>query len=87
MNHTYLVGEMDAIPTDSHVDTINRIEICIRMNVTAPKLQHEEVWEGNAKSVKHLRTAQVQAAKTILECSCTTSNTVLKAELEMRPHR
>ena len=42
---------MDAIPTDSHVDT--RIERCTLMNVIVPKLEYAgEAREGNAKSVK-----------------------------------
>ena len=76
---------MDAILTDSHVD--NRIKICILMNVIVPKLEYAgEAWEGNAKFVKQLETVQMTAAKKILGCSSTTSNTaVLKAELRMYP--
>ena len=38
------VGKMDAIPTDSHLDT--RIKRCILMNVIVPKLEYAgEVWE------------------------------------------
>ena len=34
------------------------------MNVIAPKLEYSgEVWEGNAKLVKQLETAQMTAAK------------------------
>ena len=44
---------MDAILTDSHLDT--RIKRCIMMIVIVPKLQYAgEVWEGNAKFVKQL---------------------------------
>ena len=32
------VGKMDAILTDSHLDTINRIKLCILMNVIVPNL-------------------------------------------------
>ena len=40
------VGKMDAILTDSHLDT--RIKRCILMNVVAPKLAYAgEVREGN----------------------------------------
>ena len=59
---------MDAILTDSHLDT--RIKICIPMNVIVPKLEYaSEVWEGNAKFVKQLKTVQMTAAKKILGCS------------------
>ena len=47
---------MDAILTESHLDT--RIKRCMLMNVTVPKLEYAgEVWEGNAKFVKQLKTA------------------------------
>ena len=75
---------MDAILTDSHLDT--RIKRCILMNVIVPKLEHAgEVWEGNAKFVKQLETVQMTAAKKILGCSRTASNTVITAELGMHP--
>ena len=78
------VGKMDAILTDSHLDT--RIKRCILMNVIVPKLEYAgEVWEGNAKLVKQLETVQMTAAKKVLGCSSTTSNTVLRAELGMYP--
>ena len=78
------VGKMDAIPTDSHLDT--RIKRCILMNVIVPKLEYAgEVWEGNAKLVKQLETLWVTAAKKVLGCSSTTSNKVLRAELGMYP--
>ena len=39
------VRKMDAILTDSHLDT--RIKRCILMNVVVPKLEHAgEIWEG-----------------------------------------
>ena len=44
-----------------------------------------ELWEGNAKFVKQLETVQMTVVKNILGCSSTTSNTVLRAELEMHP--
>ena len=69
------VGKMDAILTDSHLDT--RIKRCVLMNVIGPKLEYSgEVWEGNAKLVKQLETVQMTAAKKVLGCSSTTSNTV-----------
>ena len=71
---------MDAILTDSHLDTINRIKRCILMNVIVPKLEYAQVWEGNAKLVKQLETVQMPAAKKVLGCS-SASNTVLRAEL------
>ena len=50
------------------------------MNVIVPKLECAgEVSEGNAKFVRQLETVQMKTAKKILECSSTTSNTVLKA--------
>ena len=53
---------MDAILTDSHLDT--RIKICILINVIVPKLEYAvEVGEGNAKLVKQLKTVQMTAAK------------------------
>ena len=55
------------------------------MNVIVPKLKYAEVWEGNAKLVKQLETVQMTAAKNVLGCSSTTSNTVIRAELGMYP--
>ena len=78
------VGKMDAILTDSHLDT--RIKRCILINVIVPKLEYAgEVWEGNAKFVKELETKLMTAAKNMLGCSSTTSNTVLRAELGIYP--
>ena len=75
---------MDAILTDPHLDT--GIKTCILMDVNVPKLEYaREVWEGNAKFVKQLETVQMTAAKNILGCLSTMSNTVLRAELEMYP--
>ena len=72
---------MDTIGADPHLDTRNKI--CILMNVIVPKLGYAgEVWEGNAKFVKQSNTVQMSAAKNILRCSSTTSNT---AELGMYP--
>ena len=73
---------MDAIRTDSHVDS--RAKMCILMNVIVRKLEYPgEVWGGNAKLVKQLETVQMTAAKKVLGCSSTASNTVLRAELGM----
>ena len=48
------------------------------MSVMTPKLEYAgEVWEGNAKLLKQLETAQMTAAKQILRCSSTTRNTAL----------
>ena len=77
------VGKMDAILTDSHLDT--RIKRCILNNVIVPKLDYAEVWEGNAKLVKQLEAVQMTVAKKVLRCSSTTRNTVLRAELGMYP--
>jgi len=76
------IGRMDVILRDPHLDT--RIKRCILMNVIVPKLEYAgEVWEGNVKLVERLETLQMAAAKKILGCSKTTSNTVLRAELGM----
>lgn len=42
-----------------------------------------KVWAGKAKLVKQLETLQITVAKKILEGSRTTSDTVLKAALEV----
>ena len=55
------------------------------INVILPKLEFAEVWEGNAKFVEQLETVRMTAAKSILGCPSTTSNTVLRAELGMYP--
>ncbi|CAB1096278.1 unnamed protein product [Ectocarpus sp. CCAP 1310/34] len=76
------IGKMDEILTEPHLDT--RIKRCVLLNVIVPKLEYAgEVWEGNEKAVKQLETVQMAAAKKILGCSSTTSNTVLRAELGM----
>ena len=72
------IGRMDVILRDSHLDT--RIKICILMNLIVPKLEYAgEVWQGDVKLVKKLETAQMAAAKKILGCTKTTSNTALRA--------
>ena len=40
---------------------------------------------GRERELKQLETVQMATAKNILGCSSTTSNTVLRAELEMYP--
>ena len=55
---------MDAILTDSHLDT--RIEKYAPINVilVVPKLEYAgEVWKGNAMLVKQLETVQTTAAE------------------------
>ena len=48
---------MDAISSDSHLDT--KINRCILINVIVPKLEYAgEVREGHAKLVKQLETVQ-----------------------------
>ena len=79
------VGKMDAILTDSHLDT--RIKIRLLINVIVPKLEYAEVWEVNAKLAKQLETVQVTAPQKVLGCSRTTSDTVLRAEMAMLPRR
>ena len=52
----------------------------------APKVEYAgELWGGNAKLVKQLETVQMSAAKNVLGCSSTKSNTELRAELGMYP--
>ena len=71
---------MDTILRESQLDS--RIKRCILRNVIVPKLEHAgDVWEGNAKPVKKLETVPMTAAKRILGCSKTASNTALRAEL------
>ena len=54
--------KMDTILTDSHLDTL--IKSCTPMNVIAPKLEYAgEVWKGNAKFVKRLKTMHMIATK------------------------
>ena len=56
------------------------------MNVIETKAEYAgQVWEGNAKFVKQVETAQMTAAKKVLGCSSTTSSTVFGAELGMCP--
>ena len=71
---------MDAILTDTHIDT--RIKKGILINIFVPKLEYAgEVWEGNAKFGKQQERVQMTESKKILGFSSTTSNTVLRAEL------
>ena len=54
------------------------------MNVIVPKLKYAgELRERNAKLAKQLETVQMTAAKKVLGCSSTTSNTIVRAELGM----
>ena len=79
-----VVDKVDAILADPHLYT--RIKRCIMMNVIATNLEYAgEVYEGNVKLVKQLETVQMTAAKNILGCSSSTSNTGLRAELGMYP--
>ena len=56
------VGEMDAILTDSHLDT--RVKRCVLMNVIVPNIENAgEMWEGNAMLVKQVETVPMTAAK------------------------
>ena len=75
---------MDAILTESHVDT--RIKTRILIDVISPKLGYTgEVWEWNTKFVRQLERVQMTAAKKIQGCSSTTISTVLRAEPGMHP--
>ena len=57
------VGQMDAILTDSHLET--KIDRRILKNVIAPKQKCAgDVWEGKSKLVKQLDTVQMTAATT-----------------------
>ena len=77
---------MDAILTCSHLYTWSKV--CIEINVIVPKLEYAgRVWEGNTKFVKQLETVQMTAAKEVIGCSSTTSDTVLRAELGMYPRK
>ena len=59
------VGKMDAILTDSNLDT--RVKRCILMNVILCQSQIcREVCEGNAKLVNELETVRMTAAKKVL---------------------
>ena len=44
-----------------------------------------DVWEGDTKLVKQLETVQMTAARKVLGCSSTTSNTVFRADMRMNP--
>ena len=59
-----LVGKMNAILTDSHLDS--RMKRCNTVNVLAPKL---ECARGNAKFVKRVGTARMTAAVKVLGCT------------------
>ena len=67
------IGKMDVILRESQLDT--RIKRCVLRNVIVPKLEYVEVWEGNTKLVKKLETVPMTAAKKILRCPKTVSNT------------
>ena len=72
-------GKMDVFLRELQLDT--RIKRCILRKVIVQKLEYAgEVWEGNAKLVKKLETVPITAAKKILGCSKTASNTALRAE-------
>ena len=60
-----------------------RVYVITHFNVIVPKLEYVDVWEGNTKLVKKLETVPMTAAKKILGCSKTASNTALRAELGM----
>ena len=72
------VGKMDAILTDTHLDT--RINRCILINVIAPKLEYAgEILEGSAMLVKQLEAVQMTAAKESIRVR-RVINTALRAE-------
>ena len=56
------MSRMGFILRHPHIGT--GIERCILMNMIVPKLEYAgEVWEGNAKLVKKLKTVQMAAAR------------------------
>ena len=58
------VGKVDAILTDSHLDTT--IKIFVLVNVILSKLEYAgKVWEGNLKFSKQLEAVYISAAKEI----------------------
>ena len=71
--------------TDARTLTLGLKDVLILMDVSVPKLEcmQEKYGQGSAKFVKQVETVQMTAAKKILGCS--TSNTVLRAELGMYP--
>ena len=71
------VGKMDAILTDSRLET--RIKLRNLMDVIVPKLEYAEVSEGKAKLAKQLETVQMTAAIGVLGRSSSTRNVVLKS--------
>ena len=78
------VGKMDAILTDSHLDS--KIKRCNLINVIVQKLEYAgKGWEVNANFVKQLEAVHMTAARKILGRSSTAGNTVLRAELGMCP--
>ena len=59
-------------------------KMCIMMNVTVPKLEYAEVWEGSATLVKLPEIVRTIAAKKCASMlKSATSSTVLRAELRM----
>ena len=80
--YTYLgVENSKNCSWDAH---INKVIQKGKPDVIVPKLEYAgEVWEGNTKLADKLETVQMTAAKKILGCSKTTSNTALRV-LEFR---
>lgn len=78
------IGRMDVILKDSHPDT--RMKRCILMNICCTEAEVSgEVWKGDEKLVKRMKTIRVVAAQIVLGCSKTTGNTALRAEFELYP--
>ena len=48
------VGKMDAILTDSHLDTISEIEICILINVSVPKLEYAILIDSHLDTISKI---------------------------------
>ena len=76
-----LVDKMDAILTESHLDT--RVKRCIKTRICrrCPRREREVLM------IKQLEAVHMTAAKQILGCSSTTSKTVLRAELGVYPRK
>ena len=63
----------------------NRVQIFILMNVIVPILEWRSTGEENAQLAEQLGTVKTTAAKKVLGCSSTMSNTILKAEKGIYP--
>lgn len=75
---------MGATLRNWHLDT--RRKRCVPVDVITPKPKYaEEVRKEDVKWTEKLDTVHMAAAKKILKCSKTMSNTTLRTELGMHP--